>query len=117
MSDDRRRCASCSRLLFTRDEWYGTPASERPSRTVAGAHAGRGLCRGCATHVRRHGDLSVYPRRLRPSSETVEEWEHLRASGVSKHEAARQLGVTVKAIEKAHERVARRRNQQMQEVA
>lgn len=40
--------------------------------------------------------------------ELVDEWHHLRASGESIHQAARQLGVTVEAIEKAGERVAQR---------
>lgn len=39
--------------------------------------------------------------------ELVAEWDHLRRSGESIEQAARQLGVTVGAIEKALERVAK----------
>lgn len=40
----------------------------------------------------------------RPAAELLGEWEHLRAAGVSIHTAARQLGVTVEAIERAQMR-------------
>jgi hypothetical protein len=51
-------------------------------------------------------DPGWQPRRYR-SPELAAEWDHLRAAGVSIHTAAGQLGVTVGAIEKAIERVAR----------
>ena len=43
--------------------------------------------------------------KTRPVAQTVEEWDHLRSLGVSIDQAARQLGVTVGAIERAVERM------------
>lgn len=42
------------------------------------------------------------------SDDLLAEWDHLRGLGVPMHHAARQLGVTPSAIEKAVERVGRR---------
>jgi len=44
------------------------------------------------------------PVAARPAAELLAEWAHLRGLGVSAHHAARQLGVTVEAVEKAIER-------------
>jgi hypothetical protein len=44
----------------------------------------------------------------RPADELLDEWDHLGGLGVSIHQAARQLGVTVGAIEKAIERAKER---------
>jgi hypothetical protein len=57
-------------------------------------------------------DPNYQPRGMRadeprPQGTLLEEWAHLRRSGVSMHAAAAQLGVTVGAIEKATERAAR----------
>ena len=41
------------------------------------------------------------------AAELLSEWDHLRRSGESIEQAARQLGVTVGAIEKAIERAGR----------
>jgi len=49
-------------------------------------------------------DTGWKPVRARPASELLAEFEHLTGLGVSAHHAARQLGVTVEAVEKAMER-------------
>jgi hypothetical protein len=49
-------------------------------------------------------DTGWQPVRNRPAAELLAELEHLRSLGVSLHQAAGQLGVTVGAIEKAIER-------------
>ena len=46
------------------------------------------------------------PVHLRPAEEMLSELDHLLGLGVSIHQAARQLGVSVGAIEKAQERAA-----------
>jgi hypothetical protein len=50
-------------------------------------------------------DTGWRPVRNRPAAELLAEWAHLRGLGVSAHHAARQLGVTVEAVEKAIERM------------
>jgi len=49
-------------------------------------------------------DTGWKPVAARPAVELLAEWDHLRSLGVSAHHAARQLGVSVEAVEKAMER-------------
>jgi len=49
-------------------------------------------------------DAGWKPVHARPAAELLAEWDHLRGLGVSAHHAARQLGVSVEAVEKAMER-------------
>lgn len=48
-------------------------------------------------------------REDRRRRDLIAEWDHLRSLGVSMHQAAKQLGVTVDAIEKALERAKERK--------
>jgi len=49
-------------------------------------------------------DTGWKPVHARPAAELLAEFEHLTGLGVSAHHAARQLGVSVEAVEKAMER-------------
>ena len=52
-------------------------------------------------------DAGWKPVRNRPAAELFSELDHLTGLGVSEYHAAKQLGVTVDAIEKARERAGR----------
>jgi hypothetical protein len=68
----------------------------------------RGLCDRCYTRHRRAGDLPNVAAPSRRHSDTVlpadyvaEEWEFLSSCGVTKDQAAAQLGMTRAAFDKA----------------
>lgn len=67
-------------------------------------HHGRGLCGKCYEIARLAGTLDAYPRLHRPYPHTWEDYDELAAQGYSREHAARRLGMTKAALEKALER-------------
>lgn len=66
-------------------------------------HRARGLCSACYNAVAAGRE----PRGRMTAAERVAEWEWLVGGGVDPDEAARRVGVTMKAIEQARARRAR----------
>jgi hypothetical protein len=91
-----RPCVACGV-----DTW---PSS---SRDVQGRehHHARGLCRRCYNDGR--VELAEHERATHSRDELLTEWEHLRAGGASWRDAARQLGMSYPAFERAMLRARR----------
>ena len=53
----------------------------------------RGLCTSCYPRHLAAGTHVDFERRNRPRSELLEEWEMLRAQGLSRRQAAERLGM------------------------
>lgn len=71
-------------------------------------HRSRGLCVPChARHVY-HGTLDQFERLTYTNDELVAEWEHLRADGHTRAQAAERLGITKARLEKAIQRATRK---------
>jgi hypothetical protein len=64
-------------------------------------HLGRGLCVNCYGTEMTAGRLDQWPRMNRPGSEMLEDWELLRSAGVSVEQAAKRIGVTMAALDRA----------------
>lgn len=67
-------------------------------------HQGRGLCRGCYDAHEWAGTLDVFGRTTLCSDDVLEDWDTLRRSGRTRTEAAKAIGITVDALDKAIER-------------
>lgn len=66
-------------------------------------HAGRGLCARDYRAAERRGDLCDYPpiRRTRTAEEFLEDYDWLRRSGCTWHEAADRMGMEYGVFERA----------------
>lgn len=89
---------SCGRLAQRRT--FGLPPCLRCG-TLFHSRRTRGLCTPCRKEIAGTDELLDYPAAGRPSLDTYEEWQWLRSQGVSKREAARQLGMTFKGLDRA----------------
>jgi len=78
------------------------PSSAGQPRPVS--HEARGLCGPCYDHALHTRKLDDYPRRTRSRDELMDEWDHLRQSGVPWQFAHDRLGVTQVAFERAYAR-------------
>lgn len=61
----------------------------------------RGLCDTCYRGCKRRGQLSRYPRTNRPTTEVIDEYNSLRAQGLTPSEVAATLGMTPDALQRA----------------
>jgi predicted DNA-binding protein (UPF0251 family) len=100
----------CGRPMVSERAWR---RGHRPEGYAA--HKCRGLCGACYRLMVKHGvpakkpvQERVKPLPGRPREETLEEWEFLRADGVTVAEAARRMGMRTRALEKALERARAR---------
>lgn len=81
---------------------------QRPKRISA-----RGLCSACYKHWRRTGHLEGYDptadnRAAHSADYVAAEWAWLSSFGVTKDQAAAQLGMSPRAFEKALDRHSRK---------
>lgn len=67
----------------------------------------RGLCSACYWRHRTAGTLDRFPRKVRPSHDTFEDYLFLAAQGYTRRTAAERMGITKQALEKAIMRAAR----------
>lgn len=92
-----RECADCrARMVYPN---YIARFPELLERGLVRA-GGRGYCKPCYYRHRRAGEFEG-DRRGRPIEETLEDWVFLRDDGVPLAEAARRMGMTEKALDKA----------------
>lgn len=68
-------------------------------------HAARGLCATCYHRNMRNGTLDRFPRRLRRSEDTAEEYEFLKGCGLSMSEIAARIGINERSVYRALSRV------------
>lgn len=94
---EARTCLGCSRPLVT-------SARGRPPGSCA--HAARGLCWGCYSRASRSGYLVDVERLNRTRDEVLDEWVRLRASGTTRRDAARRVGMSYAALCRALQRAA-----------
>jgi hypothetical protein len=87
-------CASCGTTIAP--ETFGLARED--------THEARGLCSPCYDRELHKGSVDQYPRRTRTRDEVMEDWDHLRRSGVEWRDAHQRLGVTRSAFERAYER-------------
>ena len=85
-------CAGCGRPLVP----YG-----RARSGDAVMHCGRNLCSTCYSAAHTSGALDDYPPSVRPSADTLADWEILRARGMTRAEAAEHVGMTRVAFAQA----------------
>lgn len=64
-------------------------------------HAARGLCDSCRRRAITDGTYLDHPPMTRSRDELLEDWDVLRCSGVTRTEAARRLGISCDALERA----------------
>jgi hypothetical protein len=95
-----RQCRACP-------TWTAPDRARRQDpnlRARYAEHVARGLCRACYEQANRAGTLEDYPRGTWARDELLDEWDRLRAVGVSVVDAAPRLGMTVAALARALER-------------
>jgi hypothetical protein len=86
---------SCGRRLV--------PQSISPRERPPGTHAlsARGLCHRCYTYAEDTGTLELYPRSTRRQADVLDDWNALRRRGYTKREAARFVGMSFTAFDRA----------------
>ena len=111
-------CIHCKRPM--RSDYARKKGVTVPGATAV--HAGRGVCHTCNARIRRHGSPEFKPlaerrpadRRRRPGTEQVpsryllEDWEILRAEGLTWKQAAPRIGVSEAAMSQALRRARKR---------
>jgi len=100
-------CARCTRPTF----WKGTPELFRPENAVTYSGC-RDLCGSCYRHLRRYNrdGLANYPRQTRKGTDVYDEYEFLKTTGITgKQDAARLIGMSLEAFERAIHRVTIRK--------
>jgi hypothetical protein len=86
---------NCGRRLVPQS----IPPRERPPGTHA--TSARGLCHRCYTYAEDTGTLELYPRLTRRQADVLDDWTQLRRRGYTKREAAKFVGMTFAAFDRA----------------
>jgi len=92
-----KRCGQCAQPMIYADYVRRFPELLERGFVRVG---GRGLCKTCYSHAQRTGQFGDDVRG-RSAEEVLEDWEMLRDDGESLENAARRMGMTVKALDKA----------------
>jgi hypothetical protein len=70
-------------------------------------HCARGLCTSCWRTARRTGELLDFERGSHARDEVLDEWALLRKQGASRAQAAKRIGMSAEALDRAYLRARR----------